>query len=458
MMDFITTNLSMFMFIVLAALFFMGLPVGFVLGGVSLWFGLIGWGLDLFSLVEFFNFMHRIWGGAADNIVLIAAPLFIFMGILLEKSDVASDLLRCLQILLKRVPGGLALGVAIMGTIMAATTGIIGASVVMLSMLALPAMLRQNYDKGLATGVICAAGTLGILIPPSIMLVIMGDIMQLSTGKLFLGAVFPGLLLSALYVVYIVLLSWWKPHMAPALGSDDDLHEGETLPGLVLKAFVPPTILIGLVLGSIFLGWATPTEAAGVGVAGAVLLAIMNGKFTLRLMTETVRISTLTIGMVFLIIMAAACFSYVFRSLGGDDVIHGMLDAMGLGPWGVLLLFLTAIFLMGFFFDWLEIILIVVPIFAPIIATLDFGTHVAMPSEVVYWFAILIAVNLQTSFLTPPFGFALFFVKGSAPPSVRMEDIYKGIIPFVLLQLGGLALTVAFPDLALWLPRTLMGN
>ncbi len=458
MMDFIMTNLSMFMFIVLAVLFFMGLPVGFVLGGVSLWFGLIGWGLDLFSLVEFFNFMHRIWGGAADNIVLIAAPLFIFMGILLEKSEVAADLLRCLQILLKRVPGGLALGVAIMGTIMAATTGIIGASVVMLSMLALPAMLRQKYDAGLSTGVICAAGTLGILIPPSIMLVIMGDIMQLSTGKLFLGAVLPGLLLSALYVTYIVLLAWCKPHMAPALGTDDDLHEGETLSGLVLRAFLPPTLLIGLVLGSIFLGWATPTEAAGVGVLGSVLLTIINGKFTLRLMTEAVRISTLTIGMVFLIIIAAACFSYVFRSLGGDDVIHTMLDAMGLGPWGVLVLFLGAIFLMGFFFDWLEIILIVVPIFTPIMAGLDFAPHIGVPTEVIYWFAILIAVNLQTSFLTPPFGFALFFVKGSAPPSVRMEDIYKGIIPFVLLQLCGLAVVIAFPDLALWLPRTLMGN
>lgn len=457
-MDFLISHISILMFVALAVLFFSGFPVGFVLGGVSIWFGMLGWALDLFSPIEFFNFMYRIWGGAADNIVLIAAPLFIFMGILLEKSQIAADLLRCLQILLRRVPGGLALGVAIMGTIMAATTGIIGASVVMLSMLALPAMLKQKYDTGLATGIVCASGTLGILIPPSIMLVIMGDMMQISTGKLFLGAVFPGLLLAGFYVLYIVILAWFKPHMAPPLSEDDALHDGETLTKLVLKAFVPPTVLIGLVLGSIFLGWATPTEAAGVGAAGAVVLTILAGRFSMPLMADAVRTSTLTIGMVFLIIIAAACFSYVFRSLGGDDVIHEMLDAAGLGPWGILILLLAAIFVLGFFFDWLEIILIVVPIFTPIIADLDFGDHMPGKVEVVYWFAILIAVNLQTSFLTPPFGFALFFVKGAAPPSVRMEQIYKGIIPFVILQLLALVSVVAYPELALWLPRTFLGN
>jgi len=226
----------------------------------------------------------------------------------------------------------------------------------------------------------------------------------------------------------------------------------------VLKAFVPPTVLIVLVLGSIFFGWATPTEAAGIGSAGAILLAIFTGRFNLELVNESIRTSAHTIGMVFLIIISAACFSYVFRSLGGDDVIHGMLDASGLGPWGILLLLMLGVFLMGFFFDWLEIILIVLPIFAPVIAELDFSGHVPSSIEVVYWFAILIAVNLQTSFLTPPFGFALFFVKGSAPPSVKMNDIYKGIIPFVLLQLFVLFITAAYPDLALWLPRKLLGD
>jgi tripartite ATP-independent transporter DctM subunit len=428
------------------------------LGGVSIIFGLIGWSLGLFLPLEFFNFLFRIWGGAADNIVLIAAPLFIFMGIVLEKSNIAADLLRCLQILLRRVPGGLALGVAIMGTIMAATTGIIGASVVMLSMLALPAMLRQNYDKGLATGVVAASGTLGILIPPSIMLVIMGDMLQLSTGKLFLGAVLPGLLLSAVYVVYIIIFAWLRPDMAPPITSENDIRSDETMTKLVMKAFVPPSVLITLVLGSIFFGWATPTEASGIGAAGAILLAIFNGRFNLELVNESVRTSAYTIGMVFLIIISAACFSYVFRSLGGEDVIHAMLDASGLGPWGILLLLMFAVFMMGFFFDWLEIILIVIPIFAPIIVNLDFTGHIPSQIEVVYWFAILIAVNLQTSFLTPPFGFALFYVKGSAPPSVQMTDIYRGIVPFVILQLLVLAITIALPDLALWLPRKLLGD
>jgi tripartite ATP-independent transporter DctM subunit len=414
--------------------------------------------LGLFLPLEFFNFLFRIWGGAADNIVLIAAPLFIFMGIVLEKSNIAADLLRCLQILLRRVPGGLALGVAIMGTIMAATTGIIGASVVMLSMLALPAMLRQNYDKGLATGVVAASGTLGILIPPSIMLVIMGDMLQLSTGKLFLGAVLPGLLLSAVYVVYIIIFAWLRPDMAPPITSENDIRSDETMTKLVMKAFVPPSVLITLVLGSIFFGWATPTEASGIGAAGAILLAIFNGRFNLELVNESVRTSAYTIGMVFLIIISAACFSYVFRSLGGEDVIHAMLDASGLGPWGILLLLMFAVFMMGFFFDWLEIILIVIPIFAPIIVNLDFTGHIPSQIEVVYWFAILIAVNLQTSFLTPPFGFALFYVKGSAPPSVQMTDIYRGIVPFVILQLLVLAITIALPDLALWLPRKLLGD
>jgi tripartite ATP-independent transporter DctM subunit len=457
-MDFITANIGILMFLVLAVLFFSGFPVGFVLGGVSIIFGLIGWSLGLFLPLEFFNFLFRIWGGAADNIVLIAAPLFIFMGIVLEKSNIAADLLRCLQILLRRVPGGLALGVAIMGTIMAATTGIIGASVVMLSMLALPAMLRQNYDKGLATGVVAASGTLGILIPPSIMLVIMGDMLQLSTGKLFLGAVLPGLLLSAVYVVYIIIFAWLRPDMAPPITSENDIRSDETMTKLVMKAFVPPSVLITLVLGSIFFGWATPTEASGIGAAGAILLAIFNGRFNLELVNESVRTSAYTIGMVFLIIISAACFSYVFRSLGGEDVIHAMLDASGLGPWGILLLLMFAVFMMGFFFDWLEIILIVIPIFAPIIVNLDFTGHIPSQIEVVYWFAILIAVNLQTSFLTPPFGFALFYVKGSAPPSVQMTDIYRGIVPFVILQLLVLAITIALPDLALWLPRKLLGD
>jgi tripartite ATP-independent transporter DctM subunit len=457
-MDYLVGHLAIFMFVVLAAMLFSGFPVALVIGGVSLIFGLIGAVFGVFAPTEFFNFLPRIWGGAADNLVLIAAPLFIFMGVLLEKSGVASDLLRCLQLLLRRVPGGLALGVALMGTIMAATTGIIGASIVMLCMLSLPVMLQQGYDKGLATGVIAASGTLGILIPPSIMLVIMGDLMQISTGKLFLGAMLPGLALSGLYLLYIVVVCWLKPQLAPPMPADDMAMTYREVAKLVVKGFVPPTILIGLVLGSIFLGWATPTEAAAVGALGAVLLALSYRRLTWGLMNDSVRSSTLTIGMVFLVILAATCFSYVFRSLGGDDVIHDFLGATGLGPWGLLTLVMVAIFLLGFFFDWLEIILIVLPIFAPLMATLDFSAHVPAKEEVLYWFAVLVAVNLQSSFLTPPFGFALFFIKGTAPPAVRMQDIYKGIVPFVALQVVGIGLVMAFPELVLWLPRLLLGN
>lgn len=457
-MDYLVGHLAIFMFVVLAAMLFSGFPVALVIGGVSLIFGLIGAAFGVFSPTEFFNFLPRIWGGAADNLVLIAAPLFIFMGVLLEKSGVASDLLRCLQLLLRRVPGGLALGVALMGTIMAATTGIIGASIVMLCMLSLPVMLQQGYDKGLATGVIAASGTLGILIPPSIMLVIMGDLMQISTGKLFLGAMLPGLALSGLYLLYIVVVCWFKPHLAPPMPADDMAMSYGEVAKLVAKGFVPPTVLIALVLGSIFLGWATPTEAAAVGALGAVVLALSYRRLSWGLVNESVRSSTLTIGMVFLVILAATCFSYVFRSLGGDDVIHDFLGATGLGPWGLLTLVMGAIFLLGFFFDWLEIILIVLPIFAPLMATLDFSAHVPAKEEVLYWFAVLVAVNLQSSFLTPPFGFALFFIKGTAPPAVRMQDIYKGIAPFVALQVVGIGLVMAFPELVLWLPRLLLGN
>jgi tripartite ATP-independent transporter DctM subunit len=457
-MDYVIDHLSILMFGALAALLFSGFPVALVLGGVAFAFGLIGALVGVFSTAEFFNFLPRIWSGAADNLVLIAAPLFIFMGVLLEKSGVAADLLRCLQLLLRRVPGGLALGVALMGTIMAATTGIIGASIVMLCMLSLPMMLNQGYDKGLATGVIAASGTLGILIPPSIMLVIMGDMMQISTGKLFLGAMLPGLMLAGMYMLYIVVVCWFRPQLAPPMSADDMSIGRWDLAKLVAKGFVPPTLLIGLVLGSIFLGWATPTEAAAVGALGAVMLALAYRRLTWTLVNESVRSSTLTIGMVFLVIMAATCFSYVFRSLGGDDVIHDALGATGLGPWGLLNLLMFAIFLLGFFFDWLEIILIVLPIFAPLMATLDFSGHVPVKEEVLYWFAVLVAVNLQSSFLTPPFGFALFFIKGSAPPSVRMQDIYRGVVPFVALQVVGIGLTMWFPELVLWLPRTLLNN
>ena len=450
--------LPLMMFAALALLLFTGYPVAFILGGVGLAFGFIGmaFGDFYFSFIQFFNLVPRLWGegggGIAANLILTAIPMFIFMGTMLEKSGVATDLLRCLQVLLRRVPGGLALSVTILGTVMAATTGIIGASVVMMTLLALPEMIRRGYNMPLATGTIASSGTLGILIPPSIMLVIMADLLARSVGNLFFAAFLPGLMLAVFYMIYIFVLCRLKPELAPPLPDDMGPDSTAGLVKMVLRSFIPPVFLVFLVLGSILFGWAAPTEAAGVGAAGATVLAIMNRKLTWSVLKDVVERSALTNAMIFGIFIGASCFSYVFRSLGGDDLVIDLVESLGFGSWGLLILLMAIVFMLGFFFDWLEITLIVLPVFAPIVALLDFGDHVT-GTDVIYWFAILMAVNLQTSFLTPPFGFALFYMKGAAPPGVNINQIYKGIIPFVILQLIGLGLVMAFPDIALWLPR-----
>jgi len=453
-MDFITL-LPIFMFISLAILLFSGFPVAFILGGVGLMFGFIGIYYDVFSLIEFFNILSRIWGGVCENLILVAIPMFIFMGTMLEKSGVAKDLLYALQVLLRSVPGGLALSVTIMGTIMAATTGIIGASVVMMTLLALPVMLERNYDKSLATGTIAASGTLGILIPPSIMLVIMADLLAISVGTLFVASVIPGLMLAMLYFVYLFFRTRLNPSLAPALPSNIGPTNLKGKLSLILKSFIPPIALIIFVLGSIFAGIATPTEAAGVGALGSIILAVFNKRLNFKILKDVTERSALTGAMIFGIFIGATAFSYVFRSLGGDDLIHAFVNEMGFGPWGILFVMMGLVFLLGFFFDWVEITLIVLPLFAPIMQELDFGNHVST-EMIIPWMAVLLAVNLQTSFLTPPFGFALFYMKGVAPPEVRIQTIYKGIIPFVLLQLLGLALIIKFPEIALWLPNIVL--
>ena len=437
----------------LVIILFSGFPVAFCLAGVGLIFALVGGTLDMFHPMQLFLVVSRIWGSIAENLVLVAIPMFIFMGIMLEKSGVARHLLEILSLLLRRIPGGLALSVVIMGTIMAATTGIVGASVVMLALLSLPVMMDRGYDKKIAAGVISASGTLGILIPPSIMLVIMGDLLAIPVGDLFAGAVIPGLLLSGLYVLYIVAVAIISPQRMPKY-EDGDTDTSGSFIGLLLRGFLPPTLLVICVLGSIIGGFATPTEAAGVGAFGATLLAIFNRTFKLSLLREVVRGTALTNAMIFGIFCGATLFSYVFRELGGDDAIIHIIDLLDLHDWMLLTLLMVIIFLLGFFFDWLEITLIILPVFRPIVMSLDFGDSVPT-DKILLWFAIGVAVNLQTSYLTPPFGPALFYLRQAGQGFLSLGDIYRGVIPFTLLQLTGLIVCLVFPAVVLWLPTYL---
>jgi tripartite ATP-independent transporter DctM subunit len=456
-LEFIREYLPVFMFLTLGVLLFSGYPVAFVLGGTALLFGFLGYLLDTFKFVEFFNFVPRIWGQAAENLVLVSVPTFVFMGVMMERSGIAHDLLYCCQVLLRRVPGALALAVTVMGTILAAMTGIIGASVTMMTSLALPSMLRQGYSHALATGCIAAAGTLGILIPPSIMLILFADLLQVSVGTLFMAALGPGLLLSAIYLIGIATACRVRPEIGPPLPPGElNLPAGETA-RLFLRSFFPPAFLIGLIKGSILFGWATPSEAGAVGAFGAVVLAFVKRRANWGVLKDVANASSLTVSMIFFIVISATCFAYVFRALGGDYIAEHLITSAGLGTWGLTVLIMAIVFGLGFFLDWIEITLIVLPVFGPMIAKMDFGGWVPA-GAVLVWFTILLAVNLQTSFLTPPFGFALFYLKGLAPPEIKIQSIYRGIIPFVVMQLLCLILVILFPQLALWLPGTVYGD
>ena len=337
---------------------------------------------------------------------------------------------------------------------MAASTGIVGASVIMLSLIAFPVMLKSGYKAELGLGTIAASGTLGILIPPSIMLVVLGNQLNVSVGTLFSAALIPGLMLAGLYLGYIILYSTFFPTHAPAIAREHGPEKLSELLILILKSFLPPAFLIFLVLGSIFFGWATPTEASGIGAAGAMLLAWLNRRLNRKMLREVFTRCASTNAMVFFIFIGATVFSYVFRVLGGDDVVLDLLEAAGIDTaWEILIFIMGLVFLMGFFLDWIEISLIALPIFVPMLAGVDFSAH-GIPDAASFlpWFAVLLAVNMQTSFLTPPFGFTLFFLKGSVPPHIKMTQIYRGVVPFVLLQLLGLGLLLSFPDIALWLP------
>lgn len=435
------------------ALIFTGFPVAWILAGVSIGFSFIaiygsewfGWDTHFLTDFRIFAvFVQRIWS-QMSNWILVALPMFIFMGLMLERSGVTERMMANFVQLFGRFRGGLALGVALIGILLAASTGIVGASVVLLAMLSMPIMLQQGYNRGFAAGVICSAGTLGILIPPSIMLIIMADQMSVSVGTLFMGAMMPGLMLGGIYVVFIIVAAALLPKLAPA---PRDLPPVTfRLVFNTLMAVVPPLMLILAVLGSIFFGFATPTEASGVGAFGAALLAAANGRLNWAVLKEVGMKTSLTTAFIFGIFLGATMFAVVMRQLGGDQFITDQLRALPFGPSGVVLTILFIAFLAGFFLDWLEISLIMLPLVAPVVVLLGFDQ---------IWFIVLFAVVLQTSFLTPPVGFSLFYLRGVAPPEVTISDIYKGVIPFVALQLLAVMLVFVFPQIVLWLPAQML--
>lgn len=424
---------ALIMFAVAMLALMIGYPVAFTLGAIAALFGTIFLGFDFFELLPL-----RIWG-VMTNFTLLAVPLFIFMGIVLEKSGLAEDLLETMALLFGKVRGGLALSVVIVGALLAATTGVVGATVVTMGVIALPAMLKHNYSPELATGTIAASGTLGQIIPPSIVLILLADVIGVPVGRLFVGAVVPGLLLITLFILYISFTAWRNPEAAPAIRSTS----ADRLASRVVKSLLPPLILIIAVLGSIFFGIASPTESAAIGSLGALVLAGLHKRLSLTNLVEASRHTTRLTSMVFLILIGATTFGLVFRGMGGDQLVESLFTSIPGGTWGFIILSMALIFFLGFFLDFLEICFIVVPILAPIASQMGID---------LLWFAIMIAVNLQTSFLTPPFGFSLFYLKAVAPKEIKIQQIYRGIIPFVLIQVVALLIIAFFPKLILWLP------
>jgi len=430
------------MFVGLLIGLFMGHPLAFVLGGLAVIFGYIGWGPSCFYM-----FLNQTWG-IMDNYLLVCIPLFIFMAQLLDQSGVAEELFDTMRHVFGPLRGGIAIAVVIVSTLFGACTGIIGASVVTMGLLSLPVMLRYGYSKTLACGSICAGGTLGILIPPSIMLVVMADQAALSVGKLFAGAIIPGLILSFLYISYILIRCWFKPQDGPALSMEErNAVSGKKLTVMVMKSMVPPVVLILGVLGSIFAGIATPTEAAGVGAALAFAMTLAYGRFTWIGFKTAVVNTAKTTSMVIIILVGAACFAGVFMGSGGGDVVRDFILGIGLGKWGTFIIMMIILFILGMFIDWIGIIMITFPIFLPLAAELGFDK---------LWFVVALAVMLQDSFLTPPFGYALFYLKGVAPPEVSTTDIFWGAFPFWRLMEVGLIIVVIWPSTITWLASVLV--
>ena len=425
------------MFVVVFLFIFAGYPVAFSLGGTALIFAFIGIELGLFSWNLLYAFPERVFG-VMSNGVLLAVPFFIFMGTMLEKSQLAEDLLRTIGMLFGRLRGGLALAVVVVGAMLAAATGVVGASVVAMGLISLPVMLRYDYSPMLATGVISAAGTLGQIIPPSVVLVVLADQLGISVGDLFIGSLIPGLMLAGFYAVYVTGVAIAKPAAAPALPPEERTLGGAALARQVAVVMLPPMVLILVVLGSIFAGIATPTEAGALGAVGAIALALSRGRLTMKAVKETMDATAKLTTMVIFLLIGSTAFALVFRGLYGDIWIEDLLTGLPGGKIGLLIVANLAIFILGFFIDFFEIAFIVIPLIAPAARILDVD---------MVWFGVMIGMNLQTSFLTPPFGFAIFYLRGVAPRRITTVQMYRGVIPFIVIQLIGLALICLYPEL-----------
>ncbi len=433
-------TLAVLMVVALFGLILAGIPVPFALALSGIVFGLWGFGTDLFQLVPMRVF------GVITNYTMLAIPLFVFMGVLLEKSRLAERMLDVVGHIAGRRPGGMTLAIVMVGVLMGASTGIVAATVVTVGLISLPTLLRRNYDKRLACGTICASGTLGQIIPPSLVLILLSDITGSSVGTLFAAALIPGLMLGGLYLLYLLMLGRFRPEAMPPIPAEerDAMPMGRLLLDL-LKVVLPPLALIVAVLGSIIGGVAAPTEAASMGAIGALLVVLISGRLSFKVISETVESTFKITGMTLFVLIAAQVFSLSFRGLGGDDLIDSLFEFLPGGVWGGIAFVMLLLFVLGFFLDWIEITYIVLPLVLPFFE--QQGVNIA-------WLCMLVAMNLQTSFLTPPFGWSLFYLKGVAPPEVKTQDIYRGVMPYIGIQLAGLGLVMLFPALATWLPKT----
>ncbi|MCP3675903.1 MAG: TRAP transporter large permease subunit [Gammaproteobacteria bacterium] len=457
--------MPLLMFLIVCIVLMLGYPVALSLAGTALIFAFFGSYFEIMDVGILSALPNRMFG-IINNQTLVAVPLFVFMGAMLERARIAENMLSSMALLFGGLRGGLGLSVTLVGMMLAASTGIVGATVVTMGLLSLPVMLKNGYDKGLATGIICASGTLGQIIPPSIVLVLLGDVLSsayqqaqaqagiyppkvVSVGDLFMGAIVPGMLLVFCYLLYIGFIAWKNPVAAPALPKAEQVGMiGERIIEVIKSLFLPLLLIIA-VLGSILEGYATPTEAASVGAVGAMILAIIQRQLTLLRLREVMLTTTKTTSMVFLILIGASIFSLVFRAYEGDELIRSIFIDMPGGTVGAMIVVMLVMFLLGFILDFIEITFVVVPIVAPVLLIMGFDP---------IWLGVMIAINLQTSFLTPPFGFALFYLRGVAPSSVKTADIYKGVMPFIGIQALVLCLLAIWPSLATWLPRLIYGS